>query len=364
MTADVVLLGLVASLRHAGVDATPDRAQAFLRAAVHVGAGHRDELRHAGRATLCSRPDDLDRFERAFTAWFDDPPAPKTGAARVARSAIQQVTLESTAGLEARSNREVSIATNATAQDVLRHRDLAELEPGEVAVLQEMFASLEVEPPRRTGRRRRPARHGRVDLRRTLRRQLAPGKDPSRIDRSRRQVSARRLVLVLDVSGSMEPYADSLIRLAHTITQKLPDTETFTVGTRLTRISPALTQRDPQQAMEQVARLVPDWSGGTRLGEVLQAFTRRWARSGLARGAVLVIASDGWERGDPQLLADSVHELGRLAHRLIWLNPHAGKDGYQPIQAGIAACLPHLDALVAGHSLAAFAALLDRIRRA
>lgn len=258
----------------------------------------------------------------------------------------------------------MSIATTATAQDVLRHRDLAELEPGEAAALQAMFTTLEVEAPQRTGRRRRPAKHGRVDLRRTLRRQLAPGKDPSRIDRSRRQVTARRLVLVLDVSGSMEPYADSLIRLAHTITQSLPGTETFTVGTRLTRISAALAQRDAQLALEVVARLVPDWSGGTRLGEVLQVFTRRWARTGLARGAVLVIASDGWERGDPQLLADSVDELGRLAHRLIWLNPHAGKDGYQPIQAGIAACLPHLDALVAGHSLAAFADLLDRIRRA
>lgn len=358
-----VLLGLVASLRSAGVAATPDRAAAFLRAVACVGAGDRDRVRHAGRATLCAGPDDLELFERAFGAWFDEPPSSFGAAPGVTRAAIQQVALESTAGVEARSGREVTIAT-AAAAEVLRHRDLAQLEPAETAVLQEMFAQLEVHAPLRKGRRRQAARHGQVDLRRTLRRHLAPGKDPTRIDHSRRRVTQRRVVLVLDVSGSMEPYADSLIRLAHRITQTLPTTETFTVGTRLTKISTALHLRDAESALVQVAGLVPDWSGGTRLGEALQVFTRRWARSGLGRGSVLVIASDGWERGDPGLLADTVHELGLLAHRLVWLNPHAGKDGYQPIQAGIAACLPHLDALVAGHSLAAFAALLERLRRA
>ena len=359
-----VLLGLVVTLRRAGVDATPDRAQAFVQAVRHVDAGRRDAVRHAGRATLCSGPDDLELFERAFTTWFDEPLTGLDGTPDTSPAVVQQIARESTGSLESGSDREVAIATGATATDLLRHRDLAQLEPADIAALHELYADLEVHAPVRKGRRRRPARHGRVDLRQTLRRHLAPGKDPTKIEHSRRRTTTRRVVLVLDVSGSMQPYADSLIRLAHRVSQALPTTETFTVGTRLTRISPAVRQRDAEQALERVSRLVPDWSGGTRLGEVLQAFTRRWARAGMGRGAVLVIASDGWERGDVALLAETVHELRLLAHRVIWLNPHAGKDGYQPIQAGIAACLPHLDALVAGHSLAAFAALLERVRDA
>ena len=167
-------------------------------------------------------------------------------------------------------------------------------------------------------------------------------------------------MLLIDVSGSMQAYADSLLRLAHRIVRALPSqVEVFTIGTRLTRITPALTLRQPEEALAAAGRLVPDWSGGTRLGEVIAAFLSRWGRRGLARSAIVVIASDGWERGDARLLGEQLRQLRLLAYAVIWANPHRGKPGYAPIQTGILACLPHLDRMVAGHSLASFAELLE-----
>ncbi len=160
----------------------------------------------------------------------------------------------------------------------------------------------------------------------------------------------------------MESYADSLLRLAHRIVMAAPHTtEVFTLGTRLTRVTAAMRIRDPEHALRVAGETVPDWSGGTRLGEVLRAFNDRWGQRGVARGAVVVIASDGWERGNAELLGDQVHRLQRLAHCVIWSNPHRGKVGYAPIQGGIVASLPYVDQLVAGHSLAMFTELLELI---
>lgn len=185
----------------------------------------------------------------------------------------------------------------------------------------------------------------------------------------RRTTRPRRVVLLVDVSGSMSPYADALLRLGHLLVRaSVADgnrVEVFSVGTRLTRLTPALRRtRDPDLALRLAGEQVPDWSGGTRLGDVLRAFTDRWGQRGLARGAVLVVCSDGWERGDAALLGEQARRLARLTHRLVWLNPHSGKDGYRPVQAGIAAVVPHVDDLVAGHSLATFAELLELVRRA
>jgi uncharacterized protein with von Willebrand factor type A (vWA) domain len=167
-------------------------------------------------------------------------------------------------------------------------------------------------------------------------------------------------VLLLDVSGSMSPYADSLLRLAHALTRAAPrSTEVFTVGTRLTRITRAMRQRDAETALTQAGSVVPDWSGGTRLGEVLKVFLDRWGQRGMARGAVVVICSDGWERGDSALLGEQVQRLSRLAHKLVWVNPHRGKTGYEPVQAGIVVSLPYLDDFLAGHSFATFARLTE-----
>jgi uncharacterized protein with von Willebrand factor type A (vWA) domain len=182
---------------------------------------------------------------------------------------------------------------------------------------------------------------------------LRRGGAPARLARRTRRLRPRRLVLVLDVSGSMQPYADALLRFAHAATRARPGTEVFTLGTRLTRVTREMRVRDPDAALTAVSAAVPDWSGGTRLGELVKAFLDRWGQRGTARGAVVVIASDGWERGDPTLLGEQMQRLHRLAYRVVWVNPHKGKEGYAPITAGMAVALPHVDDFVEGHTLGA-----------
>ena len=165
----------------------------------------------------------------------------------------------------------------------------------------------------------------------------------------------------------MRPYADAILRLAHLLAHSAGRTrrvEVFTLGTRLTRVTPPLRTRDPEHALVRAGEQVPDWSGGTRLGETLKAFLDRWGARGMARGAVVVVFSDGWERGDAVELGEQMARLQRLAHRVVWVNPHRGKDGYEPVQRGIQAALPHCDDFVAGHSLRAFDEVLEVIGRA
>jgi hypothetical protein len=172
-------------------------------------------------------------------------------------------------------------------------------------------------------------------------------------------------VLLLDVSGSMSPYADVLLRFAHAAVRVSPaSTEVFTMGTRLTRITRPLRLRDPEHALAAAGTAIPDWSGGTRLGESLRAFLDLWGQRGTARRAIVVVASDGWERGDAALLGDQMARLARLAHRIVWVNPHRGKDGFAPVTVGMRTALPYLDDLLAGHTLDALHTLADVIARA
>jgi uncharacterized protein with von Willebrand factor type A (vWA) domain len=193
--------------------------------------------------------------------------------------------------------------------------------------------------------------------------------EPGEIAWRRRSTRPRRVVLLLDVSGSMSAYADALLRLAHRFSHPGPGSdgrtvEVFTIGTRLTRVTRAMRMRDAERAIVAAGETVPDWSGGTRLGETMKIFMDRWGQRGLARGAVVVVFSDGWERGDAELLGEQMQRLRRVAHRVVWVNPHVGKDGYLPVQQGIVAALPHVDELVAGHSLATFADLVEVVARA
>jgi uncharacterized protein with von Willebrand factor type A (vWA) domain len=162
----------------------------------------------------------------------------------------------------------------------------------------------------------------------------------------------------------MGAYADALLRLAHRFATAAGNVEVFTIGTRLTHITRAMRQRDPDRAIVAAGETVPDWSGGTRLGEALKSFLDRWGQRGMARGAVVVVFSDGWERGDAALLGEQMQRLHRLAHRVVWVNPHRGKAGYQPVQQGIVAALPYVDRFVAGHSLQTFAELIEVVAHA
>ncbi|HEY5031994.1 MAG TPA: VWA domain-containing protein, partial [Actinomycetes bacterium] len=247
-----------------------------------------------------------------------------------------------------------SKAATASEQEILRHRDVARLTEPERAELRRMLALLQGPAPTRVSRRLRPAARGPLDQRRTVRAMLERGGEPARLRRHRRSDRPRRLVLLVDVSGSMAPYADTLLRFAHAATTRRPGTEVFTLGTRLTRVTRELADRTPDGALAAVSASVADWSGGTRLGADLKEFLDRYGQRGTARGAVVVVASDGWERGDTGLLGEQMARLHRLAWRVVWVNPHKGRAGYEPLTAGMAAALPHVDDFVSGHSFAAY----------
>jgi len=368
------LVGFTRSLRHAGLAVDAHRVVAYLSALDRVDLASPVQTYWAGRLTLCSQPDDLARYDAAFSAWFQGGdgrgiagmPAPRTvGPPRQPRRMAMLTAPLTAPGGDHEDEQSDPLRTAASDTETLRRRDLAELTAAERDHLRTVLAALRPDPPTRTSLRHRAARGGEVDPRRTLRATIRAHGELARPLRRRRGRRPRKVVLLLDVSGSMSPYADALLRFAHAVVRRAPSAvEAFTVGTRLTRVTLPLRQRDPERALAGATAAVPDWAGGTRLGETIRAFIDRWGQRGAARGAVVVICSDGWERGDSALLGEQLARLRRLAHKIFWLNPHAGRDGYAPVQSGIAAALPHVDRLLAGHSLASLHELLAEVRRA
>jgi uncharacterized protein with von Willebrand factor type A (vWA) domain len=364
---DVVdtVLGFARTLRHAGVGASPDRVEAMLAAVGALDVLDPRAFYWAGRLTLCGGPDDLGRYDAAFAAYFAGE------APRAARSAGRpDVQLAASAPLDPGTgdgddSDAPDLAALASADEVLRHRDVGEMTPAERAHLRRLFALLVPATPMRPARRRRPSPQGAVHPARTVRRALRDGGEVSRLMYRRRQPRPRRVVLLVDVSGSMAPYADALLRFAHAAVRARPSsTEVFTIGTRLTRVTRELRLRDPDRALAASGTAIPDWSGGTRLGEVLKAFLDRWGQRGTARGAVVIVCSDGWERGGTELLGEQMARLRRLAHAVVWVNPHKGRTGYEPLTGGMMAALPSVDHFVSGHSMAAFEELTGVIQRA
>lgn len=366
MTApEALLLGLARAVRASGVPVTADREMAFVEAVSVVGLEDRVATYVAGEATLCSSPEDVRRYGIVFSTWFagDWTKEQRTTTTVQQRMASDLPTGDSDGeGDEEQDPMVVPLVSSDV--EVLRHRDVAGLSAVERAHLAGLFASLRRPAPCRRSPRRSPSRRGSVDGRRTLRSQLRRMGEPAHLEWQHRARSPRRVVLLVDVSGSMSGYAESHLRLAHHWVQGGGRVEVFTMGTRLTHITRALQLRDAERALGAAGETVPDWSGGTRLGESLKAFTDRWGQRGMARGAVVVIISDGWERSGVDLLSGQMRRLRFLAHRVVWVNPHAGKGGYEPVQAGVRAVLPHCHEFVAGHSLQTFEDLAEVVHRA
>lgn len=346
------LVGFARTLRAAGVAATPDRVHQTVTAVSRLDATRRRDLYWAGRLTLCSGPDDIARYDRAFAAYFageEAPPLRRVPPVHV----VHPVAVPGSPHSDRSEGGDDKPAMTASDLEVLRHRDLAALTSGERDAVRRLIAAIDPVGETRLSRRHRRSHRGGLDPRRTVRAMLRRGGEPVRLERRVRRVRPRRLVLLVDVSGSMQPYADPFLRFAHAAARARPGTEVFTIGTRLTRVTREMRGRDPSAALLAVSDAVPDWSGGTRLGELLKAFLDRWGQRGLARGAVVLVASDGWERGDSTLLGEQMRRLARLAHRVVWANPHRGQPGYVPMTAGMLAALPFVDDFVDGHSLAA-----------
>ncbi|QOV40618.1 VWA domain-containing protein [Streptomyces ferrugineus] len=379
LAADAALLGFARALREAGVDASAERVYAFLCAVealgrvsdvpssdTRPGPGMRADVYWAGRLTLCGDRDDLERYERVFAACFGDgePVGRRPAPAPVPRLRLVLQDVESERRTPASDERGTTpTAALASSAEVLRHRDVAGLDTAEREEVRRLLAAFALHGEARRSARRRPARRGEVDPHRTVRELLRRGGEPARLRRHTRTERPRRIVLLVDVSGSMAPYADALLRFAHAAARG-SRTEVFTIGTRLTRVTREMAHRDPDLAMTAVAAAVPDWRGGTRLGELLRAFLDRWGQRGMARGAIVVVLSDGWERGDPELLGAQMRRLHRLAHRVVWANPRKARPGYAPLAAGMAAALPSVDDFVEGHSLAALERLAAVVRGA
>jgi len=354
------LVSFVRVLRAAGVPAGTDRLVAYADALAALDPQVRRDVYWAGRMTLCSGPDDLSRYDRAFAAVFDGAPTtvPTTLRPRPLLHALPTTLAMPQDDAGGAGERERATAA-ASRTEVLRERDIAELGAAEREMLHRMLASFALPGETRPSRRWTSTRRGTIDAARTVREALHDGGEPGRLYRRRHRVRPRRVVLLIDVSGSMASYADALLRFAHAARRGWAPTEVFTIGTRLTRISRELSHRDPDTAMRAVGAAVPDWSGGTRLGVLLREVLDVWGQRGMARGAVVVLLSDGWERDDPALLGEQVARLQRLASRVVWANPRIARAGFAPLAGGVAAVLPHVDDVVAGNSLASLQHLAE-----
>jgi uncharacterized protein len=368
-----LVVDFVDRVRTEGLAVPPGSAVEYARALGALPSTQPSALYWAGRATLVRRPDDIAAYDRAFAAFFGG--ADHTPVRRLSVPVQLQVDAPDDPevndppvdGDEEEDPAGELRALRWSATELLRHKDLSLCTADELAEAHRLMADLRVHAVlRRSRRRRRTSRHrGQPDLRRTVARSLRTGGEVVRPAASERGERPRRLVLLLDVSGSMEPYARALARFAHAsvAARKRGQVEVFALGTRVTRISHELATHDPDAALRQAADAVADWAGGTRLGEGLRTFNDRWGVRGLARGAVVVVMSDGWDRGDPTLLGTELARLRRVAYRLVWVNPLKASPGFAPLAQGMAAALPHVDEFVEGHSVASLEALAELVAR-
>jgi uncharacterized protein len=353
------LVEFAALARRGGLAVATDRTEAFATALDRLDPLRTEHVYWAGRLTFCASRDDIARYDAVFGTWLAGRPRSipiRLPALTEVRAAVPSAALD--AGQSDQAEASTSLPYGASDIELLRHRDLAKLTEPELAQARLLLTLLRPVAPRRPSRRFRAAHRGPIDPHRTVRAILREGGEPSRLLRRRHRDRPRRIVLLLDVSGSMQAYADTLLRFAYATVATHPRTvEAFTMGTRLTRVTRELRHREVTRALTTASGTIPDWSGGTRLGEQLGVFLQRWRDR--ARGAIVVIASDGWERGGAELLGRQMARLQRIAHRVIWVNPHKAHSGYRPATAGMAAALPYVDEFVAGHSIAAYQHLAD-----
>ncbi|HEV2994120.1 MAG TPA: VWA domain-containing protein [Acidimicrobiia bacterium] len=333
-----------------------------------VGLGSREACYWAGRVVLLRRPEDAGLYDQAFRAFWDGERDRRDEDGPPVAVTVGLDLPEEPAGTPAEATdtvEDLTLRVRWSPAEQLRTRDFAMCSRDELDEAHRLIADLRLVAARRRSRRRRATRHerGRPDLRRTVRRSLRADGEPIRRAFTAPSERPRPVVLLCDVSGSMEPYARAFVRFLHTAVVGGTRVEAFALGTRLTRLTRELSSRDPDEALAAAARRVTDWSGGTRLGEGLRAFNDRWGVRGLARGATVVILSDGWDRGDPDLLASEMRRLHRVAHRVVWVNPLKATEDYAPLARGMAAALPHVDEFVTGHSVAALDDLVSVLAR-
>jgi len=349
-------------LRGAGLRVPTSSTHTFADALCAVGIDDRGGAYWAGRATLVRRPEDIALFDRAFAVFFEHR---RSAGADEEQAEPETITIAIDSDDDddaaddgpdsAEGNDDETIELRFSTTEILRNKDFADYSPDELVLAQEMMSDLRLIGSPRQSLRFGPTKRttSRPDIRRTVRASIKAGGEPIERHFKAPTERLRRLVLVLDVSGSMEPYARALLRFVHAAVAGRQKVEAFALGTRLTRITRELNSRDPDVALREAGQRVLDWSGGTKLGVGLRQFNDEWGVRGLARNSIVVILSDGWDRGDPVELAEQMERLQRVTHRLVWVNPLKVTPGYAPLARGMAAALPYVDDFVEGHSIEA-----------
>ena len=360
------LVGFGRLLRRRGLPVGTGRILTFCRAVAALNRLDRTSVYWAGRVSMVARREDLAAYDAAFAEWFpnrardvlsmvagrDDPMGLPPPPPELEVLLDQGVSEESWEPAEGADDGEAPVGVLASGAEVLRARSFEELSDAERLQADHLIRALAVHLPTRHSRRYRPSPYGRrFDQRRTLRASLRTQGEPFRRAWRDRRRRARPLILILDVSGSMSAYSRALMQFGFAARRAGRRVEVFCFGTRLTRVTRALARSEPDDALREVAAAVVDWNGGTRIGASLKELLDRWSQHVAMRGAVVVICSDGLERGEPALLAAQVARLSRLAHRLVWVNPLKGSPRYEPLARGMAAALPHVDVFLAGHNL-------------
>lgn len=357
-------VGFARVLRSLEVAVPLDSVVTFMSALGRLGLDERDRVYWAGRATLVRRPEDIEVYDRAFAVFWDRREATVHGDVLGVTPVLADAHEGSSGEPDGDSLGEPTLRFSAVER--LRDKDFSAYTDDEMLLARRWMERLRLAGGRRRALRLVPAtRRGvRPDVRATVRESLRLGGETARRRWRRRDDRPRRIVFLLDISGSMEPYARALVRFVHAGVAGGRRIEAFTLGTRLTRVTRELSARDPDRALARAGESVRDWSGGTRLGATLRDFNDAWGARGMARGAVVVVLSDGWDRGDPAVLASEMERLGRVAHRIVWVNPLKVTPGYAPLARGMAAALPHVDDFVEGHSLDALERLVEVLDRA
>ncbi|MEO8967609.1 MAG: VWA domain-containing protein [Solirubrobacteraceae bacterium] len=360
-TRQVVTFGRV--LREAGLEVGAGRLADAINGLDQVGLGRQEDVYWTLRTTLVARREEIESFDRAFQAWFLRTPLvppPRVPDPRETRPGAQRVRRDAQLHSDPPASGSEPESIGYSAHEVLRRKDFAAMSEDESAALARLIAQIDGQRPRRRSRRLQPHPRGStLDMRRLARSTLATGGDAVHRRFRRRTQAPRQLVVLCDVSGSMEAYSRAMLLYLHALMRSGGGVEVFAFGTRLTRITTELATRDPEAALRAAADRVVDWAAGTRIGASLKAFNDVWGRRALSRGAVVLIVSDGWERGDNALLGREMQRLHRAAFAVVWVSPLKGSDRYEPLAGGMRAALPYVDRFVAGHDLASLEALAE-----
>jgi uncharacterized protein with von Willebrand factor type A (vWA) domain len=364
---DRLAVGFARVLRRLDIATPLDSVLTFINALSLVGIEDRNSVYWAGRTTLVRRPEDIAMFDKAFNVFWEHRESVVADDEEQLKVTLALDTEdEGSADGNADASDDPTITLRFSGVETLRDKDFADYSNDEMKQAQLFMESLRMAGPPRPSLRMKPTRSRgkRPDMRATVRASLAASGEPMRRHWVTKGDKPRRIVFLLDISGSMEPYARALVRFVHAGVAGRQRVEAFTLGTRLTRITRELSSKDPDRALRAAGENVRDWSGGTRLGETLRLFNNEWGVRGMARGAIVVVLSDGWDRGDPIVLAEQMERLHRVSFRIVWVNPLKVTPGYAPLARGMAAALPYVDDFVEGHSLDALEQLTKVINHA